>query len=317
MSFPSRPVLARFAHAAPDRLKLPLDHAEAALRAAIAARLGIGAEDLIGFTVFRRSYDARKKSRDRADLHARRRGDRTRRRCSSACTGDRNVALAPDTALPLRRAGAGRPARAAGRDRHRPVRPVRRPGAGADGLPPDHPGARQGGARAHQGHLGPVAQAACSIPNRTCSSAKAAPARSPTASSTARSRTRSHHGRKVLTEFVKAGAPEEILYVSKPHIGTFRLVTMVEQHARDDRGAGRRDPLQQRVDDLLIETDGDRRAPRARRDAGRRRRSCAPTTSCWRSATARATPSRCCTSAACSSRPSRSRSAFASSIRSR
>ncbi|MDR3521115.1 MAG: NAD(P)/FAD-dependent oxidoreductase [Acidocella sp.] len=37
-----------------------------------------------------------------------------------------------------------------------------------------------------------------------------------------------HLGRKVLTEFVKAGAPEEILYVSKPHIGTFRLVGMVE-----------------------------------------------------------------------------------------
>lgn len=39
---------------------------------------------------------------------------------------------------------------------------------------------------------------------------------------------RLHQGRKVLTEFVKAGAPEEILWVSKPHIGTFRLVTMVE-----------------------------------------------------------------------------------------
>ncbi len=36
-------------------------------------------------------------------------------------------------------------------------------------------------------------------------------------------------GRKVLHEFVKAGAPEEILYVSKPHIGTFKLVTMVEK----------------------------------------------------------------------------------------
>jgi uncharacterized FAD-dependent dehydrogenase len=35
-------------------------------------------------------------------------------------------------------------------------------------------------------------------------------------------------GRKVLNEFVKAGAPEEILYVSKPHIGTFKLVKMVE-----------------------------------------------------------------------------------------
>jgi uncharacterized FAD-dependent dehydrogenase len=38
-----------------------------------------------------------------------------------------------------------------------------------------------------------------------------------------------HHGRKVLEEFVKAGAPEEILYVNKPHIGTFRLVSMVEK----------------------------------------------------------------------------------------
>jgi uncharacterized protein len=36
------------------------------------------------------------------------------------------------------------------------------------------------------------------------------------------------HGRKVLEEFIKAGAPEEIIYVSKPHIGTFRLVKMVE-----------------------------------------------------------------------------------------
>ncbi len=37
-----------------------------------------------------------------------------------------------------------------------------------------------------------------------------------------------HLGRKVLNEFVKAGAPEEILFVSKPHIGTFKLVKMVE-----------------------------------------------------------------------------------------
>lgn len=38
-----------------------------------------------------------------------------------------------------------------------------------------------------------------------------------------------HYGHKVLIEFVRAGAPEEILYVSKPHIGTFRLVSMVEK----------------------------------------------------------------------------------------
>jgi len=40
---------------------------------------------------------------------------------------------------------------------------------------------------------------------------------------------RKHYGRKVLNEFVAAGAPEEIMYVSKPHIGTFKLVSMVEK----------------------------------------------------------------------------------------
>jgi len=37
-----------------------------------------------------------------------------------------------------------------------------------------------------------------------------------------------HLGRKVMNEFVKAGAPEEILYVAHPHIGTFKLVKVVE-----------------------------------------------------------------------------------------
>ena len=36
-----------------------------------------------------------------------------------------------------------------------------------------------------------------------------------------------HLGRKVLTEFVIAGAPPEILFESRPHIGTFKLVKMV------------------------------------------------------------------------------------------
>lgn len=40
---------------------------------------------------------------------------------------------------------------------------------------------------------------------------------------------RKFYGRKVLKEFVAAGAPEEIMYVSKPHIGTFKLVNMVEK----------------------------------------------------------------------------------------
>tara|TARA_R110000822_G_scaffold159476_27_gene299608 strand:- start:13643 stop:15343 length:1701 start_codon:yes stop_codon:yes gene_type:complete len=47
-----------------------------------------------------------------------------------------------------------------------------------------------------------------------------------------------HLGRKVLTEFVKAGAPEEIMYISKPHIGTFKLVAMVENIRNDITALG-------------------------------------------------------------------------------
>jgi hypothetical protein len=61
-----------------------------------------------------------------------------------------------------------------------------------------------------------------------------------------------HYGRKVLTEFVKAGAPAEILRVSKPHIGTFRLVSMVEQMRASIEALGGEIRFQCRVDDLEI-----------------------------------------------------------------
>src|SRR5205085_5497179 len=59
--------------------------------------------------------------------------------------------------------------------------------------------------------------------------------------------------RKVLVEFVKAGAPEEILFVGKPHIGTFRLVGMVEKMRADIEALGGEVRFQQRVTDVLIE----------------------------------------------------------------
>ncbi|MDP2903441.1 MAG: NAD(P)/FAD-dependent oxidoreductase [Methylovulum sp.] len=62
-----------------------------------------------------------------------------------------------------------------------------------------------------------------------------------------------HYSRKVLTEFVKAGAPEEILWVSKPHIGTFRLVTMVEHIRVTIESLGGEIRFQSRVDDLIID----------------------------------------------------------------
>ena len=62
-----------------------------------------------------------------------------------------------------------------------------------------------------------------------------------------------HLGRKVLEEFVKAGAPEEILYVSKPHIGTFRLVGMVEKMRETIESLGGEIRFQSRVDDIEID----------------------------------------------------------------
>jgi uncharacterized protein len=64
---------------------------------------------------------------------------------------------------------------------------------------------------------------------------------------------RFHYGRKVLTEFVKAGAPEEILFVSKPHIGTFKLVTMVEKIRAEIISLGGEIRFGSRVEELHID----------------------------------------------------------------
>ena len=61
-----------------------------------------------------------------------------------------------------------------------------------------------------------------------------------------------HYGRKVLMEFVKAGAPPEILYVSKPHIGTFRLVGVLEKMRATIISLGGEIRFQSRVDDIEI-----------------------------------------------------------------
>ena len=61
-----------------------------------------------------------------------------------------------------------------------------------------------------------------------------------------------HYVRKVLHEFVKAGAPDEILYVSKPHIGTFRLTGVVATMREEIKALGGEVRFQQRVSDLLM-----------------------------------------------------------------
>jgi uncharacterized FAD-dependent dehydrogenase len=66
-----------------------------------------------------------------------------------------------------------------------------------------------------------------------------------------------HLGRKVLEEFVKAGAPDEILTEAHPHIGTFRLVTMVESMRETIEALGGEYRWQHRVEDFDIETAAD------------------------------------------------------------
>ncbi|OGV76856.1 MAG: hypothetical protein A3I83_06950 [Methylotenera sp. RIFCSPLOWO2_02_FULL_45_14] len=64
-----------------------------------------------------------------------------------------------------------------------------------------------------------------------------------------------HYGRKVIQEFVKAGAPEEIMYVSHPHIGTFRLVGMVETMRNTIIELGGEIRFESRVEDIEIENN--------------------------------------------------------------
>jgi uncharacterized FAD-dependent dehydrogenase len=61
------------------------------------------------------------------------------------------------------------------------------------------------------------------------------------------------YGRKVMHEFVRAGAPAEILYVSKPHIGTFRLTGVVSAMREEIRSLGGEVRFESKVTDLLIE----------------------------------------------------------------
>ena len=74
-----------------------------------------------------------------------------------------------------------------------------------------------------------------------------------------------HYGRKVLDEFVIAGAPEDILYLSRPHIGTFRLVSMVEKMRATIHELGGEVRFETRVDDIEIEDGQGARAQAVQR----------------------------------------------------
>jgi uncharacterized protein len=62
-----------------------------------------------------------------------------------------------------------------------------------------------------------------------------------------------HYGRKILMEFVKAGAPSEIEFIAKPHVGTFRLVTVVEKMREGIEALGGEYRFRSKVTDLEVE----------------------------------------------------------------
>ena len=61
-----------------------------------------------------------------------------------------------------------------------------------------------------------------------------------------------HLGRKVMQEFVKAGAPAEILVDAHPHIGTFKLVKVVENLREQIIALGGEVRFEQRLTDVKI-----------------------------------------------------------------
>jgi uncharacterized FAD-dependent dehydrogenase len=239
-------------------LRLPLDHASEALRAAVLQRLGVADEALRELHVFRRAYDARRKTAivliytlDCTLATAAQEAAVLQR-----LQGDPHVRESPDTRYRL---VAQAPADFRASQRLRPVvigfgpcglfaalilaqmglcpivlergKPVRERTKDTWGLWRQgvlHPGSNvqfgEGGAGTFSdGKL----WSQISDPR--------------------------HLTRKVLTEFVQAGAPEEILYVSKPHIGTFRLVSMIEKMRAQIEALGGEIRFEQQVTDLMLE----------------------------------------------------------------
>jgi uncharacterized FAD-dependent dehydrogenase len=198
-------------------LRLPLNHTEPELRAAIAAGFGVPEAAVLSYTVFRRAWDARKKAN-----------------ITLVYTIDAELAVETTQGTPSPDTGYKFVA-------HTDKRPQKRPvviGAGPCGL-------LAALILAEMGFCPLILERGKVVRERTkdtwglwrrgvlnpASNVQFGEGGAGTFSDGklySQIKDPRHLGRKVLTEFVAAGAPEEILYIAKPHIGTFRLVTMVE-----------------------------------------------------------------------------------------
>ncbi len=233
-------------------LSLPLDSSAQSLRTAIVKRLGIEPAELLAFTVFKRGYDARKKSGAITFVHTIDLTVRDEAALLRRWGQDRNVRPAPDTNYhPIGHAPANASERALvigfgpcglfaalllAQMGFRPIvlergRDVRRRTADTWALwrrklltPESNVQFGEGGAG-----LFSDGKLHSQIKDPRC------------------------YGRKVLQEFVRAGAPEEILYVSKPHIGTFRLTGVVARMRAEIIELGGEVRFESKVTDLLLD----------------------------------------------------------------
>jgi hypothetical protein len=232
-------------------IKLPLTHSEDDLKAAILKRLGIVADELIGYTLFRRGFDARKPSAIlfiyTLDVEVRNETTLLKR-----LQGTPHISPAPDTRY---HAVAQAPANL-----------IERPiviGTGPCGI-------FAGLVLAQMGFRPIILERGKAVRERTKdtfglwrqgkldpeSNVQFGEGGAGTFSDGklhSQIKDPKFYGRKVLSEFVKAGAPEEILYVSKPHIGTFRLVGVVETMRATIEALGGEFRFQSRVEDIEIE----------------------------------------------------------------
>jgi hypothetical protein len=232
-----------------NELKLPLNHSDADLPAAICARLKLKPEQLIEFNVFKRGVDARKKSDIQLIYTLDVQTDHNAR-VLAAFSKDEQIRPAPDTSYKFVATA--------------PAQLTERPlviGLGPCGL-------FAGLLLAEMGFNPIILERGKEVRERTKdtfgfwrkkplnteSNVQFGEGGAGTFSDGklySQVKDPKHYGRKVLTEFVKAGAPEEIMYVSKPHIGTFKLVTMVEKMRARIIELGGEIRFSTRVDDIL------------------------------------------------------------------
>ena len=233
-------------------IKLPLDHGENALRQAILKRLALKAADLRSFSIFRRGYDARK-SHEIALVYTVDVDVENEAAVLKRAHKDRHVGPTPDLTYHFSAHAA----------ENQPTRPV------VIGLGPC--GLFAGLVLAQMGFRPIILERGKIVRERTVDTFAFWRKRELNTDSNVQfgeggagtfSDGKLHSGvkdpvrsRKVLEEFVKAGAPEEILFVSKPHIGTFRLVSMVENMRATIQALGGEIRFKTKVTDLDLDAD--------------------------------------------------------------